>query len=76
MNPEIKFDALLRAMLTKAPKPLEKTASKRPSSIEVNGEGYGDIQIRKGKSASVSLKPKYEFPLLNAGRAPKRTRLS
>ena len=56
------FETLLKAMLTKAPTPLGKTASKRPSSSAVASASYGDIQIPEDKFADASSIPKYESP--------------
>ena len=57
-----KFQQLLSAMLTKAPKPLEKTAAKRPSSTVVDDASYDDIQIPEDKFEDASSKPKYVSP--------------
>ena len=57
-----KFDHLLKSMLTKAPKPLGKSASKRPSSTQVASASYDDIQIPEDKFADASSTPKYESP--------------
>ena len=58
----VKFELLLKAMVTKAPKPLEKTASKRPSSTQGASASYDDIQIPEDKFEGASSTPKYEFP--------------
>ncbi len=57
-----KFDALLHAMLTKKPKPLEKTSKARPSSTQAPSANYSGTRTRKGKSASASSKPKRASP--------------
>ena len=54
-----KFNSLLHAMLTKAPKPLGKSASKRQTSIAVDDASYGDIQTHVDTFEDASLKPKY-----------------
>ena len=57
-----KFDTLLHAMLTKAPKPVGKTSKARPSSTQAPYANYSGTHTRKGKSASASLKPKRASP--------------
>lgn len=57
-----KFNTLLHAMLTKPPKPLGKTASKRQTLIVADDVSYDDTQTHADKSASVSSKPKYASP--------------
>ena len=56
------FDLLLKSMLTKDPKPLGKSASKRQTSTVVDDANYDDTQTPVDKSASVSSKPKYASP--------------
>lgn len=56
------FQSLLKAMLTKAPKPLEKTASKRQTSNAVASEDYAETQIHEDTSEDVSSTPKYVSP--------------
>lgn len=56
------FDALLHAMLTKVPKPVGKPAKARPSSTQAASANYSGTRTRKGKSASVSSKPKRVSP--------------
>lgn len=53
-----KFDTLLHAMLTKAPKPVGKKAAKPQSSSEGASADYSGTRTRAGKSANASLKPK------------------
>ena len=57
-----KFNQLLNAMLTKAPKPVVKTSNARPSSTQAPSANYNGTRTRKGKSASASLKPKRGSP--------------
>lgn len=57
-----KFDNLLRAMLTKKPKPWGKPSLGRPSSNQGSSEDYTGTQTRKGKSANTSAKPKRKSP--------------
>ena len=57
-----KFNNLLAAMLTKAPRPLEKSASKRQTSIVVDDVSYGDTQIHEDRFEDASSKPKYVSP--------------
>ena len=56
------FSRLLHAMLTKAPKPLGKTASKRQTSTVVVSASYDDIQIPEDTFEDASSKPKYVSP--------------
>ena len=56
------FNRLLTAMLTKAPKPLGKSASKRQTSNAVDDASYGDTQIHVDKFEDASSKPKYVSP--------------
>ncbi len=56
------FDVLLKSMLTKAPKPLEKPARARPSSTQVISEDYAETQIREDTFEDISSKPKYVSP--------------
>ena len=60
MNTTLKFGTLLRAMLTKAPKPVGKTAAKPPTSSEGVSAGYAGTRTCAGKSANAALKPKYK----------------
>ena len=57
-----KFHTLLQAMLTKPPKLLEKSASKRQTSTVVDGVSYDDTQIHADTFEDTSLKPKYASP--------------
>ena len=57
-----KFTNLLSAMLTKAPKPLGKSASKRRTSNVVDVVNYDDTQIHADTFEDASLKPKYVSP--------------
>ena len=59
---ESRFANLLEAMLTKAPKPLGKTASKRQTSIVVDDASYGGTQTHADKFEDASSKPKYVSP--------------
>ena len=60
--PKRKFEDLLSAMLTKAPKPLGKSASKRQTSTVVDDASYDDTQIHADRFEDVSSKPKYVSP--------------
>ena len=62
MQPKNRFNDLLSAMLTKAPKPLGKSASKRQTSIAVDDVSYGDTQIHEDRFEDASSKPKYVSP--------------
>ena len=57
-----KFNLLLHSMLTKAPKPLEKSASKRQTSTVVDDVSYDDTQIHVDRFEDASSKPKYVSP--------------
>ena len=57
-----KFQQLFHAMLTKDPRPLEKSTLKRQTSTVVDDANYGDIQIPEDKFEDASLKPKYVSP--------------
>ena len=57
-----KFDALLRAMLTKPPKASGKKQAKTPSSSVDASEDYAETQIREDTSEDVSSTPKYVSP--------------
>ena len=56
------FNKILLAMLTKPPKPLEKTLSKRRTSTVVDDVSYDGIQIHADTFEDTSSKPKYGFP--------------
>ena len=49
-------------MLTKAPKPLEKTSRVRPSSTQAISADYAETQIHEDMSEDVSSTPKYVSP--------------
>ena len=68
------FDRLLNAMLTKAPKPLGKTAAKLRSSSEGASADYSGTQTRAGKSANASLKPKRKSRKSTASSATRKPR--
>ena len=57
-----KFDTLLRAMLTKNPRPVGKTGAKPPASTQDASAGYAGTRTREDKTASVSSKRKYKSP--------------
>jgi hypothetical protein len=57
-----RFQSLLTAMLTKAPKPVEKSAKARPSSARAPSANYSGTRTRQGKSASASSKSKRGSP--------------
>ena len=57
-----KFNNLLAAMLTKAPKPLGKSASIRQTLIAVDDVSYDDTQTHEDRFADASSKPKYVSP--------------
>jgi len=69
-----KFDTLFHAILTKAPKPVGKTAAKPRSSSEGASADYSGTQTRAGKSANASLKPQRKSPKSTASRSTKKPR--
>lgn len=69
-----RFDSLLSAMLTKAPKPVGKTAAKPRSSNAGASANYAGTRTRAGKSANAALKPKYKSRQSTVSNATKKPR--
>ena len=69
-----KFDTLLHAMLTKAPKPVGKKAAKPQSSSEGVSANYSGTRTRAGRSANASLKPKRKSPRSSASSSTRKPR--